>query len=439
MNAKNIFIFGGGTIAHVTSHLALCAPAYGRTARLLTTLVNKRFPNCNVYTELSKMAGHGFGFETNEDLVARLEDIKGDPQTKIIFLTCAVVDYKPYLVETWEPVDSDPVTGERELAKDGPVITCIGKDKCRLSSTRNPEVDIHCMAFDKFISNIRTGRKDIFVVGFKATCGASKQEMFENGLRLCKEGSVNLVLVNDVKTRWNMIVTPEEAAYHETDDRIEVLTQLVDMTFYRSQLTFTQSTVVNGYPVPWDDPRVPDSLRLVVDHCIAQNAYKSFLGATVGHFAVKISDTEFLTSIRRSNFNNLGRSEGLVYVKTSGPDTVLAYGAKPSVGGQSQRIIFNDHPGMDCVVHFHCPLRPIHPDNIPVVSQREVECGSHQCGQQTSAQLSQFGNLRAVYLDQHGPNIVFNRGIDPVEVINFIERNFDLSLKTGGYNITASP
>ncbi len=260
--------------------------------------------------------------------------------------------------------------------------------------------------------------------------------MFEKGLRLCKEGSCNLVLVNDVKTRLNMIVTPEEAAYHETTDRAEVLRQLVDMAWYRSQLTFTQSAVVDGKPVAWDDPRVAPSLRAVVDHLIAGRAYKPFGGATVGHFAQRLSETEFLTSIRKADFNRLAEI-GLVYVRTDGPDTVLAYGAKPSVGGQSQRIVFKDHPGFDCIAHAHVPLRLDHPDDIPVVSQRPVECGSHQCGKQTSDGLRQFGNLKAVMLDQHGPNIVFPSSIDPQEVISFIERNWDLSLKTGGYTLPA--
>ncbi|RDJ35562.1 MAG: hypothetical protein DWQ19_12155 [Crenarchaeota archaeon] len=65
------------------------------------------------------------------------------------------------------------------------------------------------------------------------------------------------------------------------------------------------------------------------------------------------------------------------------------------------------------------------------MSQREFECGSHECGNNTSKGLQQFGNLYAVYLDQHGPNIVFNSAIDPNEVIKFIEENFDLSQKTG--------
>ncbi len=249
----------------------------------------------------------------------------------------------------------------------------------------------------------------------------------------------NLVLVNDTKTRWNMIVTPEEAAYHETDNRVEVLKNLVDMAFYRSHLTFTQSTVVDGQPVPWTDERVPAALRTVVDYCINKNAYKPFQGKTAGHFACRLSDTEFLTSIRKTNLNDLYKV-GLVYVKTDGPDTVLAYGAKPSVGGQSQRIVFKDHPGYDCIVHFHCPLKPkglreVQYRNIPVVSQREAECGSHQCGKNTSDHLAQFGNLKCVMLDNHGPNIIFNKNIDPMEVINFIESNFDLSQKTGGYNL----
>ena len=66
------------------------------------------------------------------------------------------------------------------------------------------------------------------------------------------------------------------------------------------------------------------------------------------------------------------------------------------------------------------------------ISQREYECGSHECGRNTSRGLKKFGNLSAVYLDQHGPNIVFHRSIDSQEVINFIEANFDLELKTGG-------
>lgn len=233
-----------------------------------------------------------------------------------------------------------------------------------------------------------------------------------------------------------MIITPEEARYHVTTDRDEALRNLVEMAYLRSHLTFTRSTVVAGDPVPWDSPMVPAALRTVVDYCIGQGAYKPFNGATVGHFAAKVDDSTFLTSRRKTDFNKL-RDVGLVRVETDGPDSVIAYGGKPSVGGQSQRLIFGRHPEADCIVHFHCPIKEGSP--VPVVSQREYECGSHQCGENTANGLGQFGNLHAVYLDQHGPNIVFHSSIDPGEVIRFIEENFDLSQKTGGYVSVPAP
>lgn len=418
MKNKSVHIFGGGTVEHITNHFAVCAPAYGATADKLFTLATARFPDSRIIANYTKMAG-GDKLETNADVAAKIEELKKDMNTKVIFFNCALVDWTP-----------DSLNAQNNSSN----TSNFGKHNLRLDTRQNKWIQLHLKPSDKIISNIRTGRKDIFLVGFKATCGATKQEMFEKGLRLCKEGSVNLVLVNDTKTHWNMIVTPEEAAYHETDSRDKILMNLVDMAWFRSQLTFTQSTVVAGDLVPWNDSRVPVSLRTVVDYCIKGRAYKPFNNSTVGHFAVKLSDTEFLTSIRKSNFNDLNKT-GLVYVKTDGPDTVVAYGAKPSVGGQSQRIVFNDHKGYDCIVHFHSPLRDDAPDDVPVKSQREVECGSHQCGKNTSYHLKKFGNLKAVYLDQHGPNIVFPKDINPQEVIDFIERNFDVSKKTGGYNL----
>lgn len=418
---KRVHIFGGGTVHHVTNHFAVCAPAYGATATELNTHVTARFPLCEIITlpNLTRMAGGPL--ETNADVAARIEQLKADPLTKVIFMSAALCDWEPEMMtEEYDEV----VRSHSEF----------GKHARRLTTSDTHAIELRLTPAAKIISSIRTGRKDIFLVGFKTTCGATKQEMYEKGLRLCKEGSCNLVVVNDVKTRWGFIVTPEEAAYSQTDDRQALLREVVDMAWHRSQLTFVQSTVIDGKPVAWSDPRVPASLRTVVNHCIKGRAYKPFDGKTVGHFAARLSDTEFLTSIRKSDFNRL-EEIGLVYIRTDKPDTVLAYGAKPSVGGQSQRIVFKDHPGFDAICHFHCPLRPDHPDDIPVRSQREVECGSIQCGTSTSQGLRQFGNLKAVYLDQHGPNIVFPSSIDPQEVIDFIERNFDLSKKTGGYQI----
>jgi hypothetical protein len=234
-----------------------------------------------------------------------------------------------------------------------------------------------------------------------------------------------------------MIIVPEEARYCETTDRNKVLSELVQMTLLRSDLQYTRSTVVGTEAdlIPWNDARIPANLREVVDYCIAKGAYKPFKGSTAGHFAVKIGENEFLTSRRKTNFNVDLHAKGLVRVITfSGENGIIAHGSKPSVGGQSQRIIFKEHPGFDCIVHAHVPLKKDAPDAINIRSQKEYECGSTQCGANTSAGLDGHPStgIKAVMLDNHGPNIVFRKDTNPNEVIRFIERNFDLSAKTGG-------
>lgn len=421
MKIKNVHIFGGGTVSHISNHFAVCAPAYGMTANDLARIIShdKRYDSMNVKLELTRMAGGTL--ETNEDVAKRIDELKADYNTKIIFFNCALVDYTPSFYRTYRRDDNVTFTVDKSNTFD------IGKYELRFDTNRNPNIDVGFQTSNKIIPTIRKGRKDIFLVGFKTTCGASKQEMYEKGLRLCKTGSVNLVVVNDTKTHVSFIVTPEEATYGDFNNRYKTLQELVDITWHRSHLTFTQSTVIDGKPVDWNSDQVPHSLRTVVNYCIGKGAYKPFTEKqwTAGHFAHKLSNTEFLTSIRKSNLNDLDKN-GLVYVKTDGPDTVIAYGAKPSVGGQSQRIVFRDHSGYDCIVHFHSELKNNHPDNIPTASQREITCGSHECGKNTSDHLRPFlnGRIKAVMLDNHGPNIIFNKDIDPQLVINFIEQKF---------------
>lgn len=389
-----IHVIGGGTISHISPHLALCAPAYGSTAKKIFELT-KTFPMEGIL-HLTKMAGGSL--ETNEDVETLVDNIVKDQRSKIVFFNPAMVDFE---------YPNGSKYGERLLS--------------------NHEIDLRFIPALKAIRKIRQSRKDIFAVGFKATSNASQDEQYFRGLTLLKEASLNLVLANDVATRVNMIITPEEARYHVTCDRDYALSNLVDMTRHRSQLTFTKSSVVNGDLV--DFGSLPYTLRNVVSYCINRNAYKPFRGSTAGHFAFKVDDNTFITSIRKSNFNHISDT-GMVMVKTDGLNNVVAYGAKPSVGGQSQRIVFQEHPEYDCIVHFHCPIKYGSP--VPQVSQREYECGSHECGQNTSSGLKKFGNLSAVYLQEHGPNIVFNSKTPPKEIIEFIVDNFDLSGKTGG-------
>ncbi|HEU5114150.1 MAG TPA: class II aldolase/adducin family protein [Candidatus Paceibacterota bacterium] len=415
MTPKLVHVVGGGTISPVRAHLALCAPAYGTTARKIAKLARAQSDSMDVILHLTKMADHESRIETNADLKALALGLVDDPRTKIVFWNPAAVDF------------------------DG-CIGCLksGKHAERLRTASGEKVSIDLAPSEKVLDLIRQGgegraaRKDIFLVSFKTTAGATAEEQYRAGLDLLKRSSSNLVLANDIVTRLNMVIVPEEASYHVTTDRNEALRGLVEMAYLRSHLTFTRSTVVAGDHIAWESDLVPASLRAIVDHCIERGAYKRVRGVTAGHFAVKIDDTTFLTSRRKTDFNDM-KSVGLVKVKTDGPDSVIAYGSKPSVGGQSQRIVFSEHPDADCIVHFHCPKKPGSP--VPTVSQREYECGSHECGQNTSRGLARFGNLLAVYLDDHGPNIVFNRNTDPAEIIQFIEENFDLEGKTGGFSV----
>ncbi len=435
MKNKQVHVIGGGTVSHIRGHLALCAPAYGKTARKLAGLAKKYFTQMDVRLHLSKIAAGGaneFGtnFETNDDLKKLLDDVVKSPETKVIFMNAAVCDF-------------DGSFGDGDSGKHQPRV-----------STSDGVRALTLTPAEKLLPAIRRNRKDIFLVAFKETTGATEDEQYLAALNLCKAASANLVLANDIVTRNNIIVTPEEARYCSGMGytRDEVLEELVEMAWHRSHLTFTRSTVVDGQPVPWSSEDVPGSLRTVVNYCIQRGAYKPFRGVTTGHFACKLNENTFLTSIRKTDFNQI-ESTGLVKIVTDGPDSVLAYGMKPSVGGQSQRIVFSEHPEYDCIVHFHCPLKEggRNVDSIPIVSQREFECGSHECGQNTSNGLAEFvlpssltnivsGNrglgpdnrISVVYLDNHGPNIVFNRNINPQLVIDFIEENFDLSRKTGG-------
>ena len=407
---RTVNIIGGGTVNYVRSHLAISAPAYGGTARMLHSLCRGHDQTMDVNLYLTRMAdpSRPFAAETSDDLLKVAQSLAADPLTKIVFFNAAVADFVGQIDE----VNS-------------------GKLSPRLK-TKEGQVNMVLTPAEKIVKVFRKERKDIFLVAFKATCDATPQEQYSQGLDMLKACSANLVFANDVATGHCMIISPEEAVHYEGKDRAAMLLCLVHMAYQRSHLTFTRSTVVAGEPVPWDSPDVPQSLRTVVDHCIKASAYRKVRGVTAGHFAVKLSSTEFLTSRRKTDFNKLSEV-GLVRVTTDGPDSVVAYGSKPSVGGQSQRIVFNDHPDEDCVVHFHCPKFKDSP--VPTVSQAEFECGSHECGRNTSNGLQQFGQLKAVYLDKHGPNIVFNRNVDPQVVIDFIEANFDLSQKSGGYQL----
>lgn len=340
----NIHIFGGGTFSHVRNHLALAVPAFGTTAmalrnRFMDIEIAKfsrgeydKFSDveARVQLHLTKMADSSSNLVTNADVERKLDELIADPKTRVIIFNVALCDYEGHVVD---PKGSWMAS------------TPSGKYETRLKTSEGRQL-MHLTPAEKLIGKIRKTRKDIFVVGFKTTCGATSDEQYLTALNMLKANSLNLVLANDTKTRNNMIVAPEETRYCETTDRLDVLATLVDITNARSTNTFTRSTVIPGDTVPWNSPEIPDNLRKVVNHCIARGAYKPFRGATAGHFAVKISDTSVLTSKRKFDYNDLS-NDGLVRIDYDGLDKVIAHGFKPSVGGQSQRIIFDEHPDAD--------------------------------------------------------------------------------------------
>lgn len=411
---KVIHILGGGTFSHVRSHLALAAPAFGATARDFWVELDTdvRFDNFRKKLTLTRMAGGPEWLVTNGDVSKVVDEIIANNTTKVVVFNVALCDFHGKIGE----VDSGKYAPRLESREDGQAI------ELRSAS--------------KILNRIRQKRKDIFLVAFKTTTGAEPHEQVSKGLRLLKESSANLVLANDTETRNNIIITPEEGVYEFGRDRAKALTALADMMYHRTHLSFTRSTVVDGEPVAWNSDLVYPTLREVVNHCVQAGAYKvpKLLAtpATTGHFAAKIGEKEFLTSIRKRNFNEIEKV-GLVRVRTDGDDSVISYGHKPSVGGQSQRIIFDTFKDTDCIVHFHCPLKANPRDKVNVVSQYEYECGSHECGENTARGLSKIGNVYCVMLDKHGPNIVFHHSTPASEVIDFIDANFDLDMPTSGY------
>lgn len=417
---KHIYIFGGGTFNYVRNHLAIASPAFGSTARQLAPMFEAELKEKNLTNEydiklvLTKMADHTSSLVSNDDVEKKVKELIKDPDTKAIIFNIALEDFQGQI---------------------GDVPS--GKYADRLKTSESLVVNMKLTPTAKIISLIREVRKDIFLVGFKTTAGFDSDDQYNRGLELLKKNSVNLVLANDTIKRNNMIIAPEETRYCETLDREEVLKYLTKMTVSRMQNHFTRSTVVEGQSIDWNSEIIPNNLREVVNHCIKEGAYKPFLGKTAGHFAIKINNGEILTSIRKTNYNDLD-NVGLVKVVSKNAEEVVAHGFKPSVGGQSQRIIFEEHSDLDCIVHFHCPIKEEYRDTVvPVREQWPNECGSHECGKNTSDGLKVFDlgdgeSLNVVYLDEHGPNIVFNHKTPAHKINKFIDKHFNLSAKTGG-------
>lgn len=248
-NKKQIAIIGGGTIQWVTNHLALAAPAKGTTARRIDEIIRSKTDAFDSVLYLTTDAGgcewsdNNFKLEDNDDISELVNMLVHDDVTKIIFFTASILDFEGHIYKNTVIPDKYVVPG---------------KYGTRLQSDIPHQMTL--FPAEKIINKIRKERKDIFLVGFKQTCGKTEDEQYIAGLNLCKKASCNLVLANDSKTRLNMIITPEEARYHVTENREEVLQNLVEMALLRSHLTFTRSTIIDGKPILWNSEEPPKSI-----------------------------------------------------------------------------------------------------------------------------------------------------------------------------------
>ena len=196
---KKISILGGGTNTYISNHLALSAPAYGTTARILANKFKEHPENkMDVELILTKMARIGRfrnnSPDTPEDIEALVDKLVADPNTRVIIFNVAMVDYKPVNLFKERAGIANSIEDDDWIT----VKSTFGKYEGRLSTSEHPELILELSVQDKIIQKIRKERKDILLVGFKTTCGATKEEQYNKGLKLCKDASANIVFVNDV-------------------------------------------------------------------------------------------------------------------------------------------------------------------------------------------------------------------------------------------------
>jgi len=400
---KKIVVIGGGTFSPVRNHLSLCAPAFGTTARVMSKYLTSMSDSnkYEVITHYTKMAFKKSKLVTNEDVELLIDNLILDENVKTIVLNVAFCDYN--VID-----DEAGFHGERLKTSDGDITLTLTPSK-------------------KIIDKIRLTRPDIFLIGFKTTTNASDEDQFLTGLKMMKRSKCNLVLANDTVTRKNIIITPEESKY-VYKSRGKTLKELSRIILDRHDLTYNRTELVNIKNVIVDKS-APQTFKEVLKYLVDNNGFivNNGNGFTPGHFCYKTSDKSFISSQRKVNHNDVFIN-GMTNVAVN-DNVFTAYGThKPSVGARSQWMMFEDNPGYDCIIHTHTPLKEA--SEVPVASQKKFQCGSLECGMNTVNNLANFGDIKAVYLDKHGYNLMFKSSSDSQEIIDFINENFELGIKT---------
>lgn len=441
---KNIYVITGGTINYVRPHFALSAPAYGNIGREIADHLNEINiqDEYNLYLIPTKMAlgviqedkdyeivynsileKSGLDkLETNDELSKFIDYLISEKDTRCIIMSAAVCDFEPSLVTTEVEQNSEN----------------FGKNYSRLKS--NNYISLELKPSEKIVSKIRKTRKDIFLVNFKTTSDVGFDETYKQGLFSLKKNSSNLVFANDIKQKINMVITPEEFPYY-ANDRKETIDILCKMLKDRLNLTFEDKTFLvdnlRGYPDKLiASNSIPRNWYDVMQYLFKNNAFKplSTTGKTSGHFGCRVygKDYERITSERKINHNE-SFERGMIRVYSYKDNKLMVGGAKPSVGEKTQEMIYHELGNkIDSIVHFHCPLKE-GVSEIPTKSQFSFECGSKECALNTiSGMKEMLPGIWVVHLENHGPNIAFSKDVKTNDVIDLINKYWDLSKKTGG-------
>lgn len=197
-----IHIFGGGTIQHIRSHLALCAPAYGGTARKLHNIIKEQTKE-PVHLHLTKMADYNSDMETNQQVEDKLQSVVENKETTWIIFNVALCDYSGQI---------------------GNIAS--GKQAKRLSS-REGDNQILITPTNKLLHLIKKNNTNIKVVGFKTTASGSLNEQIRLSRRQIEETNVDYVFANDVVTRQNLIVTENSILLGSRDELLQKIGELI--------------------------------------------------------------------------------------------------------------------------------------------------------------------------------------------------------------------
>lgn len=192
-STKRIVVFGGGTVMYVRNHMALCAPAYGATAKKMVSLLGGHEYEIDLL--LTKMADSSSQMETNNDVGEVLMNVLGDPRIAGIVFNVALCDFSGHIGSVPSGKHAERLQ-TRQVTEDGLALT--------LHPTK------------KLLALVREMRPDIVSVGFKTTANEPVQAQIDKSNRMAYEAGVAWMLANDTVTRNNIVLQNADGTEGQT-------------------------------------------------------------------------------------------------------------------------------------------------------------------------------------------------------------------------------